>query len=165
MLLPGNTPTPDGIKTCPAVRGATNWYSTAFDLKTRLFYVMAAEDCGIYRKIGKVFDNDPDPSALGKRFVRALNIETGAVVWQKELVGPQETNYTGVLATAGGLVFHGETGGDFAAVDAETGKTLWTFPANESWRASPMTYMADGRQYVAGIAGTNVLAFALDDAR
>jgi PQQ-dependent dehydrogenase (methanol/ethanol family) len=164
-LLPGNTPTPDGIKTCPAVRGATNWYSTAFDPKTRLFYVMAAEDCGIYRKIGKVFDNDPDPSALGKRFVRALDIETGAVVWQKELVGPQETNYTGVLATAGGLVFHGETGGDFAAVDAATGKTLWTFPANDSWRASPMTYMADGRQYVAGIAGTNVLTFALDDAR
>ena len=163
QLLPGNTPTPDGVKTCPAVRGATNWYSTAFDPKTRLFYVMAAEDCGIYRKIGKVFDNDPDPSALGKRFVRALDIETGAIVWQKELVGPQETNYTGVLATAGGLVFHGETGGDFAAVDAGTGKTLWTFPANDSWRASPMTYMADGRQYVAGIAGTNILAFALDD--
>jgi alcohol dehydrogenase (cytochrome c) len=164
-LLPGNTPTPDGIKTCPAVRGATNWYSTAYDPKTRLFYVLAAEDCGIYRKIGKVFDNDPDPSALGKRFVRALDIETGALVWQKELVGPQETNYTGVLATAGGLVFHGETGGDFAAVDAKTGKTLWTFPANDSWRASPMTYMADGRQYVAGIAGSNLLAFALDATR
>jgi PQQ-dependent dehydrogenase (methanol/ethanol family) len=162
VLLPGNTPTMEGTKTCPPVRGATNWYSTAFDPKTHLFYVMTAEDCGIYRKVGKIFDGDPDPSLQGKRYVRALDIETGRIVWQKELVGPQETNYTGVLATAGGLIFHGETGGDFAAVDAETGKTLWTFPANDSWRASPMTYMVDGRQYVAGIAGTNLLAFALD---
>ena len=162
VLLPGNTPSVEGTVTCPAVRGATNWYSSAFDPKTHLFYVMAAEDCGIYRKVGKVFDGDPDPSSPGKRFVRALDIETGKIVWEKEVIGPQETNYTGVLATAGGLVFHGETGGDFAAVDAETGKTLWTFPANDSWRASPMTYMIGGRQYVAGVAGTNLLVFALD---
>ena len=48
-LVPGNVPTEEGVKTCPGVRGATNWYPTAFDPQTRLFYVMAAEDCGIYR--------------------------------------------------------------------------------------------------------------------
>jgi alcohol dehydrogenase (cytochrome c) len=58
-----------------------------------------------------------------------------------------------VLTTAGGLLFHGETGGDFAAVDAKTGKTLWSFRANDSWRASPMTYMLDGKQYVVIPAG------------
>ena len=41
-------------KTCPGVRGATNWYSTAFDPHTRLFYLMTAEDCGIYRKSGNL---------------------------------------------------------------------------------------------------------------
>ena len=75
--------------------------------------------------------------------------------------GPQETNYTGVLTTAGGLLFHGETGGDFAAVDAKTGQTLWSFRANDSWRASPMTYMVDGRQYVAAMDSTNLFSFAL----
>ncbi len=159
--VPGQTPTVEGTKTCPGVRGATNWYSTAFDPQTRLFYLMAAEDCGIYRKSGRIWDNNPDPSELGTRYVRALNIETGDVVWDKLLTGPQETNYTGVLATAGGLVFHGETGGDFAAVDAKTGKTLWTFRSNDSWRASPMTYMVGGRQYIAGTDGSNVLSFAL----
>ena len=161
VLTPGSTPTVDGTKTCPAVRGATNWYAQSYDPQTRLFYVMAAEDCGIYRKVGEVFGNNPDPSDPGTRLVRALNIETGAVIWEKLLTGPQETNYTGVLSTAGGLVFHGETGGDFAAVDAKSGKTLWTFRGNDSWRASPMTYMVDGRQYVAGMDGTTLISFAL----
>ncbi len=161
ILVPGQIPTVDGTKTCPGVRGATNWYSTAFDPHTRLFYLMAAEDCGIYRKTGNIWDNNPDPSDPGTRYVRALNIETGDIVWEKLLTGPQETNYTGVLATAGGLIFHGETGGDFAAVDAKSGKTLWTFRSNDSWRASPMTYMVDGRQYIAGAVGPNVISFAL----
>ncbi len=64
-------------------------------------------------------------------------------------------------ASAGNLVFHGETAGSFAAVDATTGKTLWSFPTNDSWRASPMTYSVNGEQYVAVAAGTNVIAFRL----
>ena len=160
-LVSGNTPTKDGTLTCPGVRGATNWYPAAFNPKTRLFYVMAAEDCGVYRSEGRIFGNNPDPANSGTRHVRALNIETGAIVWDKPLVGPQESNYSGVLATAGGLVFHGETGGDFAAVDARTGKTLYTFRTNDSWRATPMTYTVGGRQYVAGMDGSVLWSFAL----
>lgn len=161
ILVPGNQPTLEGTKTCPGVRGATNWYSQSFDPQTGLFYVMAAEDCGIYRKKGEIFGGNPDPFDPGTRLVRALNIETGAIVWEKLLTGPQETNYTGVLTTGGGLLFHGETGGAFAAVDARSGKTLWTFRGNAPWRASPMTYEVDGRQYVAGMDGTNLISFAL----
>src|SRR5262249_2240727 len=43
-LLPGADPTPEGVKTCPDVRGATNWYSAAFNPATRLFYLMAVEN-------------------------------------------------------------------------------------------------------------------------
>ena len=161
ILEAGSTPTVDGTKTCPGVRGATNWYAQSFNPQTGLFYVMAAEDCGIYRKTGKIFGPNPDPSDVGTRLVRALNIETGDVAWEKLLVGPQETNYTGVLTTAGGLLFHGETGGDFAAVNSKTGQTLWTFRANDSWRASPMTYLVHGRQYVAAMDSTNLFSFAL----
>src|SRR5438067_884051 len=46
--LEGARPTPAGTKTCPAVRGATNWHSTAFNPATRLFYAMAVEDCNLY---------------------------------------------------------------------------------------------------------------------
>ena len=75
--------------------------------------------------------------------------------------GPQETNYSGVLTTAGGLLFHGEVGGDFAAVDARSGHTLYRFRTNDSWRATPMTYTVAGRQFVAGMAGQVLWAFAL----
>ena len=160
-LVPGNEPTEAGTKTCPGVRGATNWYPSAFNLRTRLFYVMAAEDCGIYRTKGRIFGNNPDPTETGLRLVRALNIETGDIVWEKPMPGPQETNYSGVLTTAGGLLFHGEVGGDFAAVDAKTGKTLYRFRTNDSWRATPMTYSVDGRQYIAGMAGQVLWSFAL----
>jgi PQQ-dependent dehydrogenase (methanol/ethanol family) len=161
ILMPNYVPTNEGTLTCPAVRGATNWFATSYNPGTRLFYVMAAEDCAIYRKTGRQWSPNPDFKDPGKRYLRALDINTGALVWEKPLTGSNEANYTGVLSTAGNLVFHGETAGGFAAVDARTGKTLWSFPTNDSWRSSPMTYTVGTKQYVAVAAGTNVIAFTL----
>jgi alcohol dehydrogenase (cytochrome c) len=77
-------------------------------------------------------------------------------------MGPANT-WGGVLATAGGIVFVAEDSGAFMAVDAATGQRLWRFQANAVWKASPMTYVFDGRQYVAIAAGPNILAFALPE--
>ena len=55
----------------------------------------------------------------------------------------------------------GEDGGALMAADAVTGKPLWSFQTNQTWRASPMTYMFDGRQYIAVAAGSNIIAFAV----
>ena len=164
ILTPANDTTPGGVKTCPAVRGATNWYSPAFNPLTNLFYVMVVEDCGMYRQArqgGFGFVNDPKDPAM--KYLRALNIETGTVAWEIPQVGPAERNYSGVLTTAGGIVFYGESSGGFAAVDAKTGATLWHFEAGATWKGSPMTYSVNGRQYVAIAAGANILAFALPD--
>ncbi len=162
ILAPANETTPGGVKTCPAVRGATNWYSPAFSPITGLFYVMTVEDCALYRQakqggFGAVNDlRDP-----AMKYLRALNIKTGAIAWEIPQTGPVERNYSGVLATAGGLVFYGETSGAFAAVNARTGVTLWHLEAGSPWKGSPMTYMVEGRQYVAIASGTNILSFAL----
>lgn len=161
VLAPGQLPSEAGTLTCPSVRGATNWYGTAFDPATRRFFVMAAEDCSVYRTSGAIFGGWRDPADPSRRFLRALDLETGKIVWEKPLAGAQEANYSGVLATAGGLVFHGETGGRFAAVDARSGRTSWTFAANEFPRATPMTYEVDGRQFVAVAMGASVIAFSL----
>jgi PQQ-dependent dehydrogenase (methanol/ethanol family) len=162
QLLPANTPTRAGVKGCPSVRGATNWYSTSFDPDTRLFYVMSVEDCSIYRQSHDGgYEGYRNPSDPGLKYLRAINIHTGETVWEIPQQGPQEANYSGVLTTAGGLVFYGETGGGFAAVNAKTGKTLWTFYGNQAWRGCPMTYMLNGRQYVAVASGSNILSFAL----
>jgi PQQ-dependent dehydrogenase (methanol/ethanol family) len=163
-LLPGNNVTAAGVKGCPSVRGATNWYATSFSPDTKLFYVMAAEDCSIYRQTSKEsqgYEGVRDPNDPGLKYLRALDIQTGATVWEIPQEGPQEANYSGVLTTAGGLVFYGETGGGFAAVDAKSGKTLWTIHGNQAWRGCPMTYMLNGRQYIAVASGSNILTFAL----
>ncbi len=160
----GNKPTPAGTKTCPAVRGATNWYSTAYNPATRLFYVMAVEDCNIYRQSDRGgYVPSRDPSDPPEKYLRAIDVETGRIAWEVPQVGAPEGNYSGVLSTAGGLVFYGETGGSFAAVDAKSGQTLWHFDTGREWRASPMTYLVNGRQHVAIASGGNILSFALAD--
>jgi alcohol dehydrogenase (cytochrome c) len=82
------------------------------------------------------------------------------VVWEIEQKSPA-ANYGGAMSTAGGLVFYTESSGAFAAVDAKTGKSLWHFETGAPPKSSPMTYMVNGRQYVAVAAGANVLSFAL----
>jgi PQQ-dependent dehydrogenase (methanol/ethanol family) len=162
ILLPNNETTPAGVETCPAVRGATNWYSTAYNPTTRLYYVMTVEDCSLYRKAhdggyGRVnHPNDPPIKVL-----RAIEIDSGKIAWELPMQGNPERNYSGVLSTAGGVVFFGETSGGFAAVDAANGRQLWHFETNQPWKASPMTYAVKGRQYVAIASGADILSFAL----
>jgi PQQ-dependent dehydrogenase (methanol/ethanol family) len=162
MLLPPNETNEVGVKTCPAVRGATNWYSTAFSPVTQLYYVMTVEDCSTYRKAqdggyGRVNDL-ADPA---KKVLRAIKLDSGKIAWELPMDGNPERNYSGVLGTAGGLVFYGESSGGFAAADARNGHNLWHFDANQPWKGSPMTYAVDGRQYIAIASGPNILSFAL----
>ena len=65
------------------------------------------------------------------------------------------------MATAGGLIFCGDGGGAFVAADARDGKLLWHFNTGQSWKAGPMTYMVNGRQYIGVAAGPTILAFGL----
>jgi alcohol dehydrogenase (cytochrome c) len=143
--------------------------STAFNPDTGLFYLMALEKCTIYSKYpeewvaGKSFyggDTRDVPGEPGAKFLRAIDVATGKVAWELGQTGPA-TTWGGVLSTAGGVVFFAGDDGAFSAADAKTGKLLWTFPANQAWKASPMTYLADGKQYVAIAAGSNILAFGL----
>jgi len=169
ILIPGADPTSEGTKACPSVLGASNWMSVSYSDATRLFYVQSLEACGIYVKPpgwnAKQIDLEP-----GQKFLRAIDLETGKRVWEVPQIGPADS-WGGVLSSAGGVVFYGEDSGAFAAVDAKTGKDLWHVQTNaskalgdgHSWRASPMTYLAGGKQYVAIAAGPNILCFGLPD--
>ena len=59
------------------------------------------------------------------------------------------------LATAGDILFAGQSDGLFVALDAETGERLWRFQCGAGVNAPPVTYEVDGRQYVAVAAGGN----------
>ena len=171
IVLPGSDPTEEGSEVCPAIRGATNWWATSYHPGTKLFYLLAHESCMTYTK------NDRDwqrgRSWLGgtvrlaegspnQKFIRALDIQTGRTVWSYAQTGKAQT-YSGVLSTDGDLVFFGEDSGAFAALDAHDGRPVWHFQANQDWKASPMTYMVAGRQYVAIASGLGFWAFALSD--
>jgi PQQ-dependent dehydrogenase (methanol/ethanol family) len=144
---------------CPDV--GTNWNATAYSPLTRLYYLMAYEKCDVKLSSGHWKAGRPKESP-GKKYLRALDIDTGKVVWQVPQFGPGGGKRdAGVLATAGGLVFYGDPTGDVVAVDQRTGKTLWHFPTSGENKASPMTYMVDGKQFVALAVGPNILCFGL----
>ena len=146
----------EGNVSCP--EAAANWNATAFSPATNMFYTVAVEKC-----VSNVAGTEEPPA---KKFVRALDVETGQVVWEKAVPGNAEGKRdAGLLATAGGLLFYGTPRGDFEAMDERTGKTLWHFVTNGENKASPMTYTVAGRQYIAVAIGPNILSFALSGAR
>jgi alcohol dehydrogenase (cytochrome c) len=162
----------EGTRTCPAVAGAANWPSTAFNPATGLFYVMASEGCAVYRKnsnwfeLGKSFYGGTTRAATidgGGKYLRALDLQSGRMVWEVPGVGGG-ASASGVMSTAGGLVFYGDnTGGALIAVDAETAQRLWRSETDQAWKSSPMTYAIDGKQYVGVVAGATVRVFGLPD--
>jgi PQQ-dependent dehydrogenase (methanol/ethanol family) len=156
---PQPRPSDDGV-ICP-VDEATNYNATSFSPVTRLYYVMALEHCGFVAEPGKWNMKRPQLPPASK-YLRALNIETGKVAWEIAQIGTTESkHWAGVLGTAGGILFYGEPGGAFVAVDERDGKSLWHFPTNEVIKASPITYMVDSEQFVAIAAGSNVISFGL----
>jgi alcohol dehydrogenase (cytochrome c) len=170
IKLPGQDPGPQGTKVCPSQDGATNWFSPSYNPDTGLYYVQTFEKCSIYTKqnqgeweagksyLGGVQRTSPDP--VPQRVLKAIDIRTGAIRWELPQPGPA-VSWGGTLSTSTGLVIAGEEGGALIAVDAQNGRLLWSFPTNQTWRASPMTYMFDGKQYVAVAAGGNIIAFGL----
>jgi alcohol dehydrogenase (cytochrome c) len=97
----------------------------------------------------------PDPEPRG--FLKAIDPLTGKSKWETGFKSP---NWAGTLATAGGLVFTGTLTGEFIAVDADTGKILWSFQTPSGIIGQPVTWERDGKQYVtvtSGIGGVYAL--------
>jgi alcohol dehydrogenase (cytochrome c) len=168
---PDQVPTAAGTKVCPSQDGATNWFSPSFNPATGLYYVQTFEKCSIYTRsddkalwqagrtyLGGTQKVAPDP--IPQRVLKAIDIKTGAIKWEIPQPGPAHS-WGGTISTATGLVIFGDESGALRAADAETGETLWSFPTNQNWRASPMTYAFDGRQFIGVASGSTVIAFAL----
>ena len=162
------SPTPEGNRVCPGAAGATNWMSPTYNPQTQLFYVTAREQCD-------VFSTAPQPYEAGHAYygsayfpnddaapfwgaLRAIDPATGKIKWEWKHPSP---TWSGVLSTAGGLVFTGDAEGNFSALEATTGKVLWHFQCGASVYSSPMSFAVDGKQYVAVAAGSALFTFAL----
>ena len=92
--------------------------------------------------------------------IRAIDPTTGARRWEFSV---RSKSMSGVMATAGGLVFTGTVTGNFIALDAETGADLWRRPLGGEIIAAPMTDLSNDRQHVTIAAGHAIFTFTLPD--
>lgn len=157
-LIPGDGETK---MVCPHVGGGRSWSPTAYNPETKIAYVPIVEAC---MEMVPVAEGERGNLSTGVRWtvrprpesdgsygrVEAVNLETQETVWVARQRAPQTT---GALATGGGLVFAGSLDRRFGAYDAATGERLWDTRLSDIPNAPPITYAANGRQYVAVIVG------------
>ena len=167
IRLPGTFPTVEGTPVWPSVAGANNWYSPSYSPKTNFLYVATREAGSIYYfgqaefKPGEQYNGGGFRSIPGEEewgAIRAFRPATGEVAWEYKLFSPP---YSGVLSTAGNLVFGATNEGQIFALNAATGKLLWKFQGGGTVRSNPMSYMVDGKQYVAMTLGNSLYVFHL----
>jgi alcohol dehydrogenase (cytochrome c) len=167
------TPNPDtaanlkGAVVYPDDDGAANWYSSSYSPQTKLYYLNAREKGAAYFRTetdfqpGKIFMGAtrrqlPLEEPWGA--VRALDAMTGDLKWEFKQHTPP---WSGIMSTAGGLVFSGTMEGDFLALDAATGKLLWHFQTGGAVWASPISFTSEGKQYITVASGSSILTFGL----
>jgi len=146
---------------CPHAGGAKIWLPSSYNAATKLLYIPLNESCMDLVPVepggranlstGVRWTLRPRPDSDGKYGrMEAVNLETRKVVWTERQRAPQTT---GVLATAGGVVFAGALDRTLKAYDDATGKELWKTRLNDVPNSSPITYTANGKQYMAIVVG------------
>ena len=163
-------PSREGTYVVPEVTGASNWWSPSYSPETGLFYLMAYDGGAIYFQAEAEYE--PGRLFVGGSYtraapvdeytsaVRAIDPRSGERRWQFEV---PSKSMSGVMATAGGLVFAGTVTGNFIALDAETGVDLWRSRLGGEIIAAPVSYLTDGRQQVSIAAGRAIFTFALPE--
>jgi alcohol dehydrogenase (cytochrome c) len=131
-LLP--EPPPQGVNRCPGNMGARNFPAGSYSPSTNRYYLPIIDTC-----MGKMGETPA-------RFL-AFDLQTLEFAWDIRTRVPQSS---ATLTTAGGLLFSATPDRYFRAFDDRDGKVLWESPRlNDIPNAFPITYMVDGKQYIA----------------
>ena len=159
---PAMMPGPNHVVTvCPHAGGAKNWIPGSYDAASGTMFLPLTEFCmdltpgpegtvtslssGVNWTVRPRADSDGNYGRL-----QAVSFETGEVLWTYR----QRTPWmSGVLATAGGVVFGGDVERYFTAFDTQSGEQLWQVRLSDVPNSPPISYAVDGKQYVALTAG------------
>jgi alcohol dehydrogenase (cytochrome c)/quinohemoprotein ethanol dehydrogenase len=154
-----------GFNVVPSAGGAHSWHPMAFNPNTGLVYIPTnygsfplVAEAGA--KMGNQLlsinvtkrPNDPPPKLDGAgSYLLAWDPVNMAAVWKQ----PQGSAKSGVMTTAGNLVFQGSAPRSFSAFRADTGERVWTTDTQAGIVGGSVSYTVDGVQYVAVVAGTS----------
>ncbi len=159
-------PTAEGARMLPGANGGVEWSPMAFSPRTRLAYALNLHQPMTYHVeaskypggklwLGGAFKVVPGEKQWGR--VAAVNVDSDKIAWKYDTEQPL---IGGGLVTGGELFFFGEGNGNFNALNARTGKKLWSFNCGAGANAMPVSYTAGGKQYVAmGCGGNTQLDF------
>ncbi len=151
------------VEIWPTQRGAKNWPHAAFNPETGLLYANTMHSARLFKQLptgayvpGQRFmfvENLPAKQPEGEPIghVDAIEPLTAKQVWRSPLW--DHPQWSAIVATGGGLLFTGKETGEFVAIDAADGKTLWQFQTGSGINAQPITYTYKGRQYVTVLSG------------
>lgn len=157
---PDQEPARDGRLVAPNEGGGTNYRSPSVDPAAGLFIVSAQDGYGIYfykKEHGDYGWAGADYGVGGKGSIRAIDYQTGKVRWNHDIGGEGSA---GILTTATGLTFTGDTGTSVMALRTSDGATLWHSSIGRVGNP-PTTYELDGRQYLLVGGASGLYAFAL----
>jgi len=152
------------VDMCPSTAGFKSWRAMAYSPQTNALYIPMSLNCekaifgrGPEKELGRggtgpVQRRDYKHPASGGNLgeFQALDVRTGKTLWRHRTPSPSNT---AALATGGGVVFGGDWDRHMYAYDASTGRILWQTRLSTSAQGFPITYLANGRQYVAMPAG------------
>jgi alcohol dehydrogenase (cytochrome c) len=156
-----------GSLVSPANSGVTNWPPPSFSPDTGLFYVPRYDSYAMYYltetdsrgAMGLGGKEEVPVASLGSHLV-AVDYKTGKTVWSHQYPSSATVVMSGILTTAGKVLFAGDNAGNLIAFDPANGKTLWHSRIGQVSNA-PETYMVDGHQYILAAAGDTLFAFTL----
>jgi alcohol dehydrogenase (cytochrome c) len=149
-------------KVCPSPSGGNNYWPSSYGPKTKLLYIPAVTAC-----VNITIDREKHTKERGwngglsqtdERYesnLTAVDPLTGEI---KKNVHLRYPNYSGTLATGGGLIFLGLLDGTVAAFDDTTLDELWKINVGSGFSAPPMTFEVSGKQYIAIVSGPSVAA-------
>ena len=144
-------------RVCPSQAGGNNYWPSSYSPKTKLLYIPALSNCVTItidrEKHNKERGWNGGLSQTEERWESNLTAADPLTGEVKKSVHLRYPNYSGTLATGGGLVFLALMDGTVAAYDDTTLDELWKINVGSGFSAPPMTFEVNGKQYVAIVSG------------